>query len=373
MKKNLLTNSFIGIVCMLLLAGSFMSTTQLASARTVNAEQSNEQLLARIAELQALIAELQAVATNAQSDTEVGVMDDEVATTARLRVRSFYSAASPILAVVPAGTSGIVLNAANDQSGMRWLQVDYETGVRGWSAAPWLEVTGGGGDSSDSVNGEDVEDVVSASPASCDAFYFEPSTIARGDKTVLHWETNDAARAVVTVKSGDEELEVLANDEFPLNGSYEYTGYFSAEVDMVVYGENYSSRDACSAVLTVQGETDEPITTPTDEDVAEATEGVFDQPVTCEITVTPNEIVRGESVTMEWNSENAERMVHAVDAAGLSGEAYDIAALLNEEFPLNGSYEFTPLISSETTLTVYGENVLNTSSCSADITVTGRR
>jgi parallel beta-helix repeat protein len=64
---------------------------------------------------------------------------DQVRTTANLKVREGPGLGHTIVSIVPEGALGQILGGPVEADGYTWWDVDYDIGVRGWSAEDWLE------------------------------------------------------------------------------------------------------------------------------------------------------------------------------------------------------------------------------------------
>jgi uncharacterized protein YraI len=121
-----------------MLFGSFMVTAPRAQAET-----SYDEMVLMIRNLLEQITVLQANLEQMRSEeggfTNQFAVGDEVKATNILKARSGPLVADNVVAIIPLGTRGTIIDGPVSGSGYTWWNIKYTNGVTGWSAANWLK------------------------------------------------------------------------------------------------------------------------------------------------------------------------------------------------------------------------------------------
>ena len=313
--KRLATATFL---CAML-ASSLM--WNVASAEASTASDFIAQLKAQLVALQTQLQTYTAATTTgtiskpSASQIQVG---DRVETVSALRVRSTPDTTGAVLGVVKDHVQGTVVEQSLTTSGTyTWWKVAYDTGLTGWSAQPWLaEVATGAPENT---------------PA-CEAFYFSPSTITKGQQTVATW--NLTANGTVQMRSSAGDF----NKSFSPTGTYTFNPATTTTYTLTGVGKDGSAITCVASVI------------------VKAT-AAANAPVCDYAYFTPAAVQEGQPTTMKWKVSNATKVV-------LTSTLKDI----NKDFGLEGSYTFTPTDSAAYALTAFGADGTKTT-CATSIIV----
>lgn len=171
-----------------------------------------QQLLLIVQQLQQRIAVLRAGSGASGVSSNVIAIGSRVQTTDTLRVRAGADPQSNLLGIVPAFTAGTVAAGARYGGGYTWWFVNYDYGVRGWSAANWLRTVAQQRYEepeeqpvSDDEDSEESEEENEDEDVSYDIDLMNPRRGAQyeaGDYVTLTWETEnlDGLRGIVTLE-----------------------------------------------------------------------------------------------------------------------------------------------------------------------------
>ncbi len=80
-----------------------------------------------------------------QASNKFAAGDKIKVTAPNVQVRDVFSDYTPLLGVRGVGDTGVVVGGPKSDNRYWWWQINYDTGVDGWSAGDWLEKTGSGG------------------------------------------------------------------------------------------------------------------------------------------------------------------------------------------------------------------------------------
>lgn len=130
----------VGILLLALLIGSFMVSVPQASAQASSEQAEVASLIAMIAQLQQqlqLLMQIRSLTSGGATDTTIDV-GDQVRVTDVLSVRSAPGGAR--IGVADLGDTAGVIGGPVNQGGYTWWNLDYRSGLVGWSAANWLQV-----------------------------------------------------------------------------------------------------------------------------------------------------------------------------------------------------------------------------------------
>lgn len=126
--------SFVSFV--MLCASFFILQTPFASAQVRSATTQSE-LQLQIKALIAQIAALNSSSTTVESEMVVGT---QVETTSKLRVRGAANGSGIIKGIQNSGSKGVIVQGRVSQGGNIWVKVNFNSGVDGWVASPWLKI-----------------------------------------------------------------------------------------------------------------------------------------------------------------------------------------------------------------------------------------
>ncbi len=191
--------------------------------------------------------------TWAQTGFEIGARVT-VINTKKLKVRSAPNSASTV-GTQPGGATGTIVGGTGALvGGFHWWQINYDTGVDGYSPQEFLQVT-------------------SSPPrtVSIDRFTATPTTITLGESATLTWETSNAAAVT------------LNGVPVPADGTLTVAPTTTTDYDLLA--------DSVSGRVTVTVTQPPPPPPPT---------------VTIDsFTAIPTTITAGESATLTWQTSNA--------------------------------------------------------------------
>jgi len=288
---------------LMLLFGLFFNFSNISYAQTMDTQSLIAQLQQKVEQLK---QELQtylnkSVVSNAISSADVQI-NDLVQATANVNARVTPEVSGQIIAVMKVSSLGTVLAGPSKMvdgqivqqtttGGDTWWQVQYDSGVVGWTSSLWLR------DTSASYGG--TYDNTTA--VTCDSFTLNPPTVNFGGTVTATWNTTNADTVVLKYNGA----QAVIKHNLPGDGSYVFSpdqtrsdgvGVFA----LIAIGKN-NTQATCVSSVVIRFETK--LIPPENTTISNALQK-------CEVfAFTPGDVRKGNEVTLNWNVTNSSKVL----------------------------------------------------------------